>query len=440
MKYVFNKRVKHHRRWQFWVLLVMAFGLIYFYWWTVGSRVPSPAPSLPDAQAILQPHPGDLLGVDSAQTFTVAQTEALAKENYGASTPPVTTGITKYIFHYRSELPNGRQITVYGRAYLPAVPKTNLPVFAFAPGTTGIGDECAASLEKPKVANWANYDSHMAMYASQGFAAVTTDYEGMRDPSRIHHYMVGELEGRAVLDSVRALKHLPASRGRLDLGSVFFAGYSQGGQAAFWADKIASSYAPEIKDKGVIGFGPVMSVKETLADVTHGANINWFGPYVLYSYRDYYHTDYPLENILVPHFLATLDTDVPAHCIETDISHWGRKPDGVYTPEFLQTLSSGQWAGTPYASFGADMDKNEVGALSTSSAKRINGGTMDNVVLPAQQAAAFNTLCHSSTGPVQLAEYQGATHYDTMVRSFSDNVSWMHAIIAGLPQASNCPK
>jgi len=438
--YVFNRRVKRRLRWQFWVLAVLAFALLYFYWWTVGSKVPSPAPILPDAGALLQPRPGDLLGVNSTQSYTAAQTDALAKENYGSAMPPVATGITKYVFHYRSELPNGEDITVYGRAYLPAVPRAKLPIFAFAPGTTGIGDECAASLEKPKVANWANYDSHLAAYASQGYAVVTTDYEGMRDSSRIHHYMVGELEGRALLDSVRALKHLPAAGGRLDTGAVFFAGYSQGGQAAFWADKIAAGYAPEIKDKGVVGFGPVMDVKETLADVTRGANINWFGPYLLYSYSDYYHTRYPDNQILVPQFLDTLNKDVPAHCIDTDIVHWGRKPEGVYTPQFLQTLSSGQWAGTPFESFGADMDKNAVGALSTSSAKRINGGTQDNVVLPAQQQAAFNTLCHSSTGPVQLAEYQDATHYNTMVRSFSDTLAWMHALIAGLPQASNCPQ
>src|SRR5262249_21139617 len=157
--------------------------------------------------------PGEVIAQDSAQTLSIAQAANLARQNYGIATLPVTTGVTKITFHYKSELPGGDDITVYGRAYLPDSPRKNLPIFAFAPGTTGISDICAGSLERPAKANWGNYDSHMTMYASQGFATVITDYEGMRDPARMHHYMVGELEGRAVLDSVRALRNLPQTKG-----------------------------------------------------------------------------------------------------------------------------------------------------------------------------------------------------------------------------------
>jgi hypothetical protein len=395
-------------------------------------KAPSPT-AVPQAQA------GDLIAVDSVQTLDASQAGALAKENYGAQTLPVTTPVTKVIFHYRSQLPTGVWITEYGRAYLPAAPAGNLPVFAFAPGTTGIGDQCAASLENTKKANWANYDSYLTMYASQGMAVVTTDYEGMRDPGRTHHYMVGDLEGRALLDAVRALTHLPQANDRLQLSNLFVGGYSQGGHAAFWADKIAAEYAPELKIKGVVGYGPVMSVAQTLADVTRGANINWFGPYVLYSYHDYYNTEYPLAQMLLPLTAQRLNTDVPAHCIDTDIPHWGRSPAGVYTPDFLRVLADGTWDSSAYATFGRQLAANAVGTDATASAKRINTGGFDNVVLPSQQTAGALELCRSSTGPVQQTIYPNATHYDTIASSLADTLAWMRQLVAGDAVSSTCP-
>lgn len=389
------------------------------------SATPTPAP----------PKAGDVIAQDAVEVFTAPQTTALIRRNYPAGVPGPGTGLTKISFHYQSKLPSGELITVYGRAYLPDNPRSDLPIFAFAPGTTGIGDQCAASVEKPSVANWGTYDSHMAAYASQGFAAVTTDYEGMRDPGRIHHYMIGELEGRAVLDAVRALRLLPQSKDRLSPSQVFLSGYSQGGHAAFWADKIAASYAPDVKPLGVVGFGPVMSVKRTLTDVTQHANINWFGPNVVYSYENYYGKKYP--GIILPAREQALSIDVPAHCIDTNLPFWGYTPTGVYTPEFIAAAAAGQ-LNERYPEFARDLDANTVGSVATPSAKRINQGQLDNVVLPAQQVDALPELCKSSLGPVQHVVYPTATHYNTMLQSFSDTLVWMRALLGGQSIGSGC--
>ena len=381
---------------------------------------------------------GDLIAVDEVKVIQSPEVVKLIRENYGALTPQITNAITKVTFHYRSRTPSGAWITVYGRAYLPASPTSNLPVFAFAPGTTGIGDKCAASLEQPHIANWANYDSHLAAYAVQGMAVVTTDYEGMRDVARPHHYMVGELEGRALLDAVRALKELPVAQDRLNLTNLYTGGYSQGGHAALWADKIVSEYAPELKIKGVVGYGPVMSVKTTLADVTHGANINWFGPYVLYSYRDYYRTNYPLGEMLTPRVVTGLDTDVPNHCIDTNIPFWGRTPAGVYSPDFLRVLADNAWTGSQYEEFGRQLDLNAVGSVPTTSAKLINTGALDNVVLASQQTAGTTQLCATSSGPVRQVVYPKATHYDTMLQSYQDTLTWMRTLNIGEKPNPSC--
>ncbi len=408
--------------------------LYYFAHLDVGRRAIVPIQSV-TSPIPLKAAPGQLLGVDSRQFFSQTQTQEVAHENYGAATLPASFGVTKITFHYRSSDLDGSLITVYGRAYVPTG-KGTYPVFAFAPGTTGIGDQCAPSLENPKVANWGNYDSHMLMYASQGYVTVTTDYEGMRDPSRLHHYMNGELEGRALLDAVRALGNLSDTKGHIKQGQVIVGGYSQGGHAAFWADTIASRYAPEVMIKGVVGFGPVMSVKESIGDVVHGSTLNWFGPYVLTSYHDYYKADYGLERILQPRFQDHLTNDVLAHCIDSDVAFWGQTPAAVYTPQFLTAINSNTFA-QEYPELARDLDKNSVGNEVTASAKRINQGRSDNVILLRQAEAVIPGMCAASMGSVQLKLYNG-NHYNTMVLSLHDTLAWMKQVLGGERPTSTC--
>jgi hypothetical protein len=220
-------------------------------------------------------------------------------------------------------------------------------------------------------------------------------------------------------------------------GQVVVGGYSQGGHASFWADTIAASYAPDVSIKGVVGFGPVMSVKESIGDVVYGSTLNWFGPYVLESYRDYYRADYGLERILQPRFIPNLTNDVLSHCIDSDIAFWGHNPNAVYTPQFLASINGNTFA-SDYPEFSRDLDKNSVGNEATSSAKLINQGRSDNVVLARQAESVIPGMCSASIGPVQLKLYNG-THYNTMVLSLNDTLAWMKQVTSGVRPASTCP-
>ena len=389
---------------------------------------PTPTPALADA--------GKVLSRADEVTFAPEQVEGVSRQNYGGYTPRPQYGVRKTVVQYRSYEPDGTPIIVYARVYQP-IGKTAAPIFGFAPGTVGIGDQCAPSLEDPAKANWANYESHMLTYAGQGYATVITDYEGMRDNDRLHHYMVGPLEGRAVLDSVRALINLDAGTDQLDTNHVFVGGYSQGGHAAFWADQIAATYAPELHLAGVVGFGPVMDVRETLTDILHGANIDWFGPYLLVSYGDYYRDAYNLADTLQPRYQQNLQTDVLSHCIDTNLTFWPHVPAQVYAPAFLGSLAD-NLTDARFSRFKERMDANIVGAAKTTTAKLINSGLHDNVVLPAQQDRAMSRLCPNSKGPVELKKWPTATHYNTMAQSFADTLGWMGALTRGQPVASTC--
>lgn len=394
----------------------------------------------PSVAATSAPKPanGSVISTQNPTTWTAAQTTTLIAQTSKAFTLPIPSGITKQIFTYQSsDARDNTPITVYGRIYLPSTIKAGakLPVLAFAPGTTGISDQCAASLEDATKRNWGNYDSLLAAYASQGYIVVTTDYEGMRDNTRLHHYMVGTQEGRAMLDSIRSLKSLSLSKDNFDAAKIAVAGYSQGGHAALWADKIAVDYASDVKIAAVIGFGPVSDVKTTLDDTASGSTIDWFGPYVLTAYADYYHQKFPLDQILLAHWANSLSSDVANSCIDTAAKVWGEKPDLVYTAPFIQAMKSGQYTGD-YQQLGDDLDKNLAGDQTTASAKLINQGALDNVILPAQSKALAKRLCLNNSDTTYTV-YKNATHYNTMVTSFNDTLKWLDSVY-GARSTGNC--
>jgi len=425
-------------QWRLALLLLLLIATVAFGAVVPWSYQPEPKPVV--VNSLPHPYPtldaGAILSRIDEPSLTLAQVQASSHEDYGRFTIPAKYGVARSLISYRSYDTDGTPLVIYARIYRP-IGVQHAPILGFAPGTTGVGDACAPSLEVPRVASWANYESHMLTYAGQGYATVITDYEGMRDPGRLHHYMVGQLEGRAVLDSVRALINVGRKSDQLDTNHVFLAGYSQGGHAALWADQIAPSYAPELKLSGIVGFGAVVSVEQTLADVTHGSNLDWFGPYVLVSYSDYYHEAYPLDQILQPKYRDNLIADVTTHCINTAVEFWGTDPAAVFTPPFVAALQTRSLVSS-YPDLASRLQQNAVGAITTTTPKLLNGGTKDIVVLPQQQTDALATLCRNPTAPVHLREYPEATHYNTMAVSLVDVLGWMKAVESGINPPNDC--
>lgn len=425
-------------RWLIYVLILGALGLAWLL--LSGTQVVQRQSTITQNKAPnkkTEASTGKVVEQGEVVSYTAEQTLQLIRQTNKGYTGPATPVKTQ-TFRYTMNDTNGQTVQVYARVFIPSTGATNnLPVFAFAPGTTGIDDQCAASVEQSSRRAWGNYPSHMAAYAAQGYATVITDYEGMRDQTRMHHYMVGALEGRAVLDSIRALDNLPLTKDRANQEQVIVAGYSQGGHAAYWADEIASTYAPEIKIQGVIGFGPVTDVRRTLTDITQGANILWFGPYVLYSYSDWYKESYPVNQILVPPFSSNLATDISKNCIDTNITYWGnRDVNKVYTPQFIAAMRTGSVASVSRA-FDRRLQENLTADTKTSSKKAIYHGDLDNVVLPAQSQDAVRRLCLLGN-EVNYRRYADATHYNTMTKSYNDTINWMKAVWAGTQVPNDC--
>ena len=107
---------------------------------------------------------------------------------------------------YHSHALDGTDIAVSGVVVSPvgAAPSGGRPVLSWAHGTRGIADVCAPS----RRTDWVQQLPAVRELIAQGFVVVATDYEGL-GTAGVHPYLVGESEGRGVLDIVRAAGNLP---------------------------------------------------------------------------------------------------------------------------------------------------------------------------------------------------------------------------------------
>lgn len=89
-------------------------------------------------------------------------------------------------------------------------PAGGFPLVGFAHGTTGVGRMCGISHTpfEPKTPGYSAWVPHIEPLVQQGWAVVASDYSGMGAPGP-SSYLVGPLEGRGILDSMRAV--LPPS-------------------------------------------------------------------------------------------------------------------------------------------------------------------------------------------------------------------------------------
>ena len=168
-------------------------------------------------------------------------------------TPSPTEGARAFGVMYTSESVQGEPIAVTGQVLIPTAeaPEGGRPTLALAHGTTGLADECA-----PSKGEGALELRLMAPVVDEGWIVTVTDYEGLGTPGR-HPYLVGESEGRGVIDSALAASALPGA----DQGDqLAIAGYSQGGHGALWAGEIAPEWAPELDVVGTFAGAPATEI------------------------------------------------------------------------------------------------------------------------------------------------------------------------------------
>lgn len=337
-------------------------------------------------------------------------------------------GVKAWQVLYRSTSATGAPIAVSGTVLVPTSPWLGLgrrPLVSYGVGTRGVGDDCAPSYTLSQGLDYEGFFIRDAL--SRGWAVAVTDMEGLGTPGT-HTYEVGRSQGHAVLDMARAAERLPGT-GLSSLNPVGLWGYSQGGTSVGWAAELASSYAPELKLKGVAAGG----VPGDLAAVANFLDGSAFISLALMAALGY-DTAYPELNLE-----SYLNADGQALMAQADdmclVSF-----DGISTVlgtafhhisdyTTVNPLTSAAWQ--------ARLNENKLGGGRPSVPVFQTHALFDEMVAFDQAAKLRRSWCNRGAN-VTWKVYPIAEHVLGMVEGEQDSLNFLSARFAGWPTGGNC--
>lgn len=379
-------------------------------------------PPTPDQDDFYQPpsplpagQPGDIVR-SRASTFTLDPID---------KTP--VSGVTSTQVIYRSTNALGQPNAVSGTVLVPTTPWIGLgsrPLLSWAVGTRGVGDACAPSYTLSQGADYEMFFIKAAL--DRGWAVAVSDYEGLGTPGQ-HTYVVGQSEGRAVLDIARAAQRLPGS-GLSSSTPVGLMGYSQGGGAVGWAAELAGSYAPELNLKGTAA-GGVPGDLPAVAEFVEG------GPVVALALLasiglDAAYPELGLENYLNDNGRDLMEKAEDLCLVSVDgiatlgSTLFSSRMDYVHT----DPLASPAWS--------ARLDENKLGSTKPKGPVFQYHGVVDEMVPFAQARDLRRTWCNKGAN-VTWSVLPGE-HILGMVEGVVPALNWLSLRFAGVPSFGNC--
>ncbi len=326
-------------------------------------------------------------------------------------------GAKAYRVAYASRSVGGAPIVVTGFAYIPAgpAPSGGWPVLSYAHGTVGLADRCAPSRKLGTAEQFIGLS-----FVGIGMAVVATDYEGLGTPGR-HPYIVGESEGRGVLDIVRAARQLPSES--LSARTLIW-GHSQGGHAALFAGQLASTWAPDLKLLGVVAGAPP-------SQLTNVADFISNSPYRGYLFMvaaglAAANPSLDLDLVLTEkgqQLLPVVDTGCNAEVFKA----FSADPlDALIKREGLRT---GPWA--------AALAANEPGKVKIPAPVLIVHGDRDEQIPVATSVKLLSKLCATRTRTRRVV-YPGQDHTGAAIVSLFEVVGFATDRLEGRPARTSC--
>lgn len=335
-------------------------------------------------------------------------------------TPPAATA---YRILYRSLGLHGETVPVSGVLIVPndGADNAHRKIVAWAHPTSGVTTACAPSMAASVYREIQGLDAMLA----QGYAVVATDYPGLGAPG-VHPYLIGDSEGRAVLDSVRAARDLMKQQ------KAEFAvwGHSQGGQAALFAGILAPTYAPDLKLVGIAAAAPATDLATLMADDFASSGGKGLTALTLWSWSRLFDID--LRDTVDPDATPTVDR-LANGCIETIFDLLERRvEERPLNRDFLKISDISQaepWHGL--------MEKNSPGIIPHQFPVLITQGLSDTIVRPQVTADYIRRLCRAGDD-VELVLLRNVGHGFIARDTASLAVRWMADRFAGRPAPSSC--
>ncbi len=256
--------------------------------------------------------------------------------------------------------------------------------------------------------------------AKSNYVVASTDYEGQGGPGR-HPFLVGQSEGRAVLDAARAARQFPGLKLPKTLAIV---GYSQGGHAALWANQIAHEWTPEFDVLGTVAGAPA---SELSALIGSSAPSVYDNPQAVGILAGMEAADPklsgPLNKILAPAGKALL-AEMDRSCTPS--------------PDFKQDsplLTADPRTTEPWKHL---LDANTPGSVRTYDPILIIHSKLDQNVPIGQSESLLKRLCaHGQV--VERRVLRDGTHVTAAVPAYAQGFEWLDNLAAGKPPVSSCP-
>lgn len=371
---------------------------------------------------------GSLVTVEHDQTYSTAAVNEMAARLFnGRRTPEARFTVDVFIIRYESTDLQEQPTLVTAQLFVPRYDShAERPVYIFAPGTTGLTDQCRPLREHQIGINWGLYRNHVLAHAGQGAIGMIPEYMHFGDPDRLQPYFIAEAEARVLLDAIRAVRNYFREQPRssdypsaVRPAGAFLAGFSQGGHAAFAAADRNGRYAPDVRIAGIIGYGPTTSVESLFREFSVVA------PSVIYVYARYYGSDrFDPGKMLADRWLENLAHDVRRLCILGLQSYYPWRPGPLFRPEFNDALLNRRLAEN-YPEIAHILRKNSTGLGGHRVPALILQGSND-VVVNLDDQSEFVVALRGGGSPVRYLIYPDTPH-DTRQIGFDEVIRWMEA-------------
>lgn len=329
---------------------------------------------------------------------------------------------------YRTTDRTDTPIAVTGTVLTPKTPwhgSGQRPLIGYAVGTQGLGDNCAPSKQ---LAAGSEYEGlFIKGLLARGWAVVVTDYQGLGTEGH-HTYMSREVQGRAVLDSIRAAQRLPEAD-LPDAGPVGITGYSQGGGAAASAAELAPTYAPELDLKGTVA-GAVPADLDIVADNLDGSLYFGFLGYALVGLSTSYDLDIsPYLNQRGRDEMAT----IADQCVVETVADFAfvrssrLTADGRSIPELIEQ-----------APFDQLISEQLIGDERAPQAPTLVTHSVLDDVIPYRAGKQLAQRWCGQGAPVRLSTNLAPTHVGGAIRSYPEAFVFLEARFSGQRFTGNC--
>ena len=377
--------------------------------------------------------PGSVIDLRPVRTISASELDAIVDGPFltDGEDPPVARGaVDTYLMTFESRWPDGSVAQAVAQLNVPQTVGDERIVFVFAPGSTGLVEACAPSAAFADGGGFETYGRYTLAYAGQGIVSVMPNYLGFFDVGALQPYFVRQAEGRVVLDAARAtleaLRMLGVGEG---VDDVFAGGYSQGGHAAFAAADLASSYAPELPLRGVLGFGPSGDLATLFRAFTYVA------PWVLYAWETFYPGRVDPSEILLDVYADRLTADAERFCIGGVQRYYPPTPEDVFRPQFAASLEARTLDET-HPELAELFAENDAGLSGHGLPVMVLQGVNDPVVPLDDQHRHVAAMCDAGSR-VRYPNYL-RTRHETRYLGFVPAIDWMRALAGGSEAPSDC--